>query len=73
MKKDDFLNSIEEILSIPKNSLLEDDILEYFQDWDSIAFFELSVLIDKEFNLKVKPEDIKKFISVRDILKSVGF
>ncbi|EAI7263215.1 acyl carrier protein [Campylobacter lari] len=73
MKKDDFLNSIEEILSIPKNSLLEDDILENFQDWDSIAFFELSVLIDKEFNLKVKPEDIKKFISVRDILKSVGF
>ncbi|MCR8677825.1 acyl carrier protein [Campylobacter sp. S4:11] len=73
MKKDSFLNSIEEILSIPKNSLLEDDILEHFQDWDSIAFFELSVLIDKEFNLKVKPEDIKKFISVRDILKSVGF
>ncbi|EAK0437084.1 acyl carrier protein [Campylobacter lari] len=73
MKKDVFLNSVEEILSIPKNSLLEDDILENFQDWDSIAFFELSVLIDKEFNLKIKPEDIKKFISVRDILSSVGF
>ncbi|EAJ6141281.1 acyl carrier protein [Campylobacter lari] len=73
MKKDNFLNSIEEILSIPKDSLSEDDILESFQDWDSIAFFELSVLIDKEFNLKVKPEDIKNFVSVRDILKSVGF
>ncbi|CAM4133373.1 acyl carrier protein [Campylobacter armoricus] len=73
MKKNEFLNAIEEILSIPKNTLLEDDILENFQDWDSIAFFELSVFIDREFNLKIKPEDIKKFIYVRDILNSVGF
>ncbi|HEF2192600.1 TPA: acyl carrier protein, partial [Campylobacter jejuni] len=73
MEKVKFLNAIEEILSITQNSLLENDVLENFQDWDSIAFFELSVLIDKEFNLRVKPEDIKKFVYVKDILNSVGF
>ncbi|ECP7096520.1 acyl carrier protein, partial [Campylobacter jejuni] len=38
MEKVKFLNAIEEILSITQNSLLENDVLENFQDWDSIAF-----------------------------------
>ncbi|TDJ80318.1 acyl carrier protein [Campylobacter volucris] len=66
------LNELENILNIPKNSLTENDELELFQDWDSIAFFELSVVLDKNFNLQVKPQDIKNFKYVKDILELVN-
>ncbi|MBF7049336.1 acyl carrier protein [Campylobacter volucris] len=68
MNKKEFLNALEEILNVPQNSLNENDKLDDFEEWDSIAYLEITVLFSKEFSIDVKPEEIKLSSTVKDLL-----
>ncbi|EDP6895097.1 acyl carrier protein [Campylobacter lari] len=69
MDKKKFLEAVEEILNIENGVLNENSILNAYEDWDSMAFLEITVLINKEFNIEIDPSKIKNISSVKDLLE----
>ncbi|EAL5741313.1 acyl carrier protein [Campylobacter lari] len=69
MDKKKFLEAVEEILNIENGVLNENSILNTYEDWDSMAFLEITVLISKEFNIEIDPSKIKNISSVKDLLE----
>ncbi|EFP2985279.1 TPA: acyl carrier protein [Campylobacter jejuni] len=72
MKKEEFLNSIAEILAVDseilKNATPDLIFLNDFDDWDSIAFLEISVLFENQLRIFLNPEDIRSLITLKDLL-----
>ncbi|ECR3050567.1 acyl carrier protein [Campylobacter coli] len=72
MKKEEFLDNIAEILAIDdqilKNTSPELVFLNDFDDWDSIAFLEISVLFESQLKIFPNPEDIKSLATLKDLL-----
>ncbi|WP_144667054.1 hypothetical protein [Campylobacter jejuni] len=72
MKKEEFLNSIAEILAVDsqilKNAAPDLIFLNDFDDWDSIAFLEISVLFENQLRIFLNPEDIRSLTTLKDLL-----
>lgn len=62
------LNLIEELLLIEKDTLEESTELGNIPEWDSMAVISTIAMFDSVYNKDIKSEDIKKFITVRDII-----
>ena len=59
---------IEETLEIDGGSLTENTLLSEVAEYDSMAKLTLIVLCDDEFNKKLTGEQIRSFVTVKDIL-----
>ena len=59
MKKKIFLNNLEKIFEVKKNSLSEKISLESIE-WDSLKVLELMALNDANFKIKISPDKINK-------------
>lgn len=46
-------------------------VLDELEEWDSLAAISYVVMMDEEFDNIAKPEDIKEFKTVQDILDSM--
>ena len=62
------LNLLEELLFLDKDTLEEDSELADFEEWNSMAAISLIAMFDDVFGKVLKPEDIKRFVTVKDIL-----
>ncbi|HFU4805816.1 TPA: phosphopantetheine-binding protein, partial [Campylobacter jejuni] len=60
MDKNEFLNALAEILMIDTNDLKEEAELNSFDDFDSVAILEISILFEKNLGIEVFPIEIKK-------------
>ncbi|EAJ5474118.1 MULTISPECIES: acyl carrier protein [Campylobacter] len=69
MDKNDFLKAVAEILMIDANSLTEEMELNSFNDFDSIAFLEITMLFQKKLNIEISPVEIRALKTVKDLLK----
>ncbi|EAJ8916782.1 TPA: acyl carrier protein [Campylobacter jejuni] len=69
MDKNDFLKAVAEILMIDANSLTEEIELNSFNDFDSIAFLEITMLFQKKLNIEISPVEIRALKTVKDLLK----
>ncbi|RTJ27957.1 acyl carrier protein [Campylobacter jejuni] len=69
MDKNDFLKAVAEILMIDANSLTEEIELNSFNDFDSIAFLEITILFQKKLNIEISPVEIRALKTVKDLLK----
>lgn len=63
---------IEETLEIDGGSLTENTLLSEVAEYDSMAKLTLIVLCDDEFNKKLTGEQIRSFVTVKDILDFMG-
>lgn len=72
MSREEFLNELEDILMLDLNTLKESDLLESFEDWDSMAHLSLIALFDSKLGKKIKPNEIRELKSVGDILALAG-
>lgn len=71
MSEKEKLGLLEEMMELENGDLSPDMILEELEEWDSMTKLSLVVLMGDEFGKKLTGEDIKKFITVEDILNSM--
>lgn len=62
------LNLLEELLLIEKDTLDESAVLSTINEWDSMAAVSTIAMFDSVYGKELKSEDVKKFITVKDIL-----
>ncbi len=62
------LNLLEELLLIEKDTLDESAVLSTVNEWDSMAAVSTIAMFDSVYGKEIKSEDVKKFITVKDIL-----
>lgn len=62
------LNLLEELLFLDKDTLEEASVLADFEEWNSMAAISLIAMFDDVFGKELKPGDVKKFETVKDIL-----
>lgn len=63
---------IEETLEIDGGTLNEDTQLSNISEYDSMGKLTLIVLCDEEFNKKLTGEQIRNFVTVKDVLDFMG-
>lgn len=62
------LNLLEELLFLDRDTLEESSELTDYEEWNSMAAISLIAMFDDVFGKELKPEEVKKFETVRDIL-----
>lgn len=71
MKKEDFLVELEEILQRDE-PCAADDVLEEYEEWDSLSKMAVTAFFDKNFGIKLSLDDTKLFITVNDLIAKAG-
>ncbi|HHP0358152.1 TPA: hypothetical protein ACRZSU_000879 [Campylobacter jejuni] len=69
MDKNEFLKALAEILMVDISDLKEEVELNSFDDFDSVAILEISILFEKKLDIEVFPIEIKKMKQIKDLLK----
>lgn len=59
---------LEDTFELEAGELKEDMVLSEIESWDSMTKLSLIVLMDDEFEKKVSGNQIKGFVTVKDIL-----
>lgn len=70
MTREEKLEVIADILEVEE--VEEDNVLEDFEAWDSIAVLSVISVITEETGLFPHANEIKKFKTVSDIMKAIG-
>ena len=70
MTREEKLEVIADILEVEE--VEEDNVLEDFETWDSIAVLSVISVITEETGLFPHANEIKKFKTVSDIMKEIG-
>lgn len=70
MTREEKLEVIADILEVEE--VEEDNVLEDFETWDSIAVLSVISVITEETGLFPHANEIKKFKTVSDIMKVIG-
>ena len=71
MKKELFLSEISEILLLD-NVCNENDILDDFDEWDSLARMSVAAFYNKNFDSSITFDDLQNLKTVKDLLKLAG-
>lgn len=71
MTKEDFLIELEDILQREEPCGIT-DLLEDYEEWDSLSKMALLAFFDKNFGIKLSLKDFKELESVGDIIKLAG-
>jgi acyl carrier protein len=72
MTNQEKITLLEETLEIDGGTLTENTALSEIAEYDSMAKLTLIVLFDDEFNKKLTGEQIRSFVTVKDILDFMG-
>ena len=67
MNREDFKKKLEEIMEIQPGSLVSNEQLSKFSQWDSMSVLSLISFIDREFNKKITMGMIDEFKTADDI------
>ncbi len=68
MTKNEKLALLEDMLELEEGELNEEMKLEDIESWDSMAKLSLIVLMDDEFSKKISGQQIRSFVTIKDIL-----
>lgn len=71
MKKADFLIDLEDIFQ-RDDACNENDLLESYEEWDSLSKMSLVAYFDRKFNLKLTLKDFDETKIVSDLIKLAG-
>ena len=63
---------LEEMFEVDSGTLKPEMELKEIENWDSMMKLSLIVLVDEEFGKTLKSDDMKKFITIQDIMDYMG-
>ncbi|MFJ5713894.1 acyl carrier protein [Neobacillus sp. NPDC093127] len=67
-----FLTELADLLEIETTDLNSDYLLEENENWDSVAFISVIVMVDENFQLSISNEAIRKCMNVGELLKLIN-
>ena len=62
---------LEETMDLEEGSLTEETVLADLNEWTSITKLSIIVMMDDEFGKEIKSDDIKKYVTVKDLLNDM--
>lgn len=62
---------LSELFELELDEFSVETVLDDLEEWDSLAAISYVVMMDEEFEIIAKPEDIKEFQTVQDILDTM--
>lgn len=68
MSEKEKLSKIEEIMDVEEGTLVPENRLDSYDEWDSITMLSIVALMSDEFNKTITGEEIKKLQTVQDLL-----
>ena len=71
MKKAEYLAELQDVLQ-RDDPVCETDVLDDYEEWDSLAKMALVAYFDKNFNKKLSMNDFEKLKTVTDLMKLTG-
>lgn len=63
---------LEEMMELDEGILSEETLLDEIEEWDSMAYLSLIILMGDKFGKKISAKEIKAFEKVSDILDYMG-
>lgn len=71
MELEEKMELIAELLELEVSDFSPSTKLEDIEEWDSLATISYVVMMDEKFGIVAKPEDIRKFKTIQDVLDSM--
>ncbi|WP_312469059.1 acyl carrier protein [Neobacillus sp.] len=71
VEMENFLAELADLLEIEKSDLTSGYLLEENENWDSLAFISVIVMVDENFQLTISNAAIRKCICVGELLKLI--
>lgn len=71
MNTEEFLEKLTDILQKEETCTIN-DMLNDYEEWDSLSKISIIAFYDKEFNQKVSLEDIENAQSIQDLINLAG-
>lgn len=68
MTEKEKLTILEDVMELDEGTLSKEDVLENYDEWDSLAAISLIAVMDEKFGKILTGQDIKTFKTVADIL-----
>lgn len=68
MTMEEKMELLTETLDVDTEDISAETVLSDMPEWDSMTKLSLIVMFDDEFGKKITSNDIKKFVTVQDIL-----
>ena len=62
---------VSEVLNIDRKEINNNSNSGNFQNWDSLANFNILISIEKKFSIKIKTQDYSKLNNVKEIISLV--
>ncbi len=71
MKKEEFLLGLEDVLQ-REEAVKENDILDDYDEWDSLSKMAVMAYYDKNFGVKITLNQMKDIHLVKDLINLAG-
>lgn len=72
MTNEEKIALLEDMLELESGALAPETELSSIEEYDSMAKLSLIVLMDDEFSKKLTGEQIREFVTVKDVLDFMG-
>lgn len=69
MDEKEKLAKMEEIMELDEGVLKVTDVLEDYDEWDSIAMLSFIAMMDSDFDKVIKGDEVRSFVTVQDALE----
>lgn len=69
MTEQEKIELLEEIMDVELGTLHLEDVLEDFDEWDSLAALAYITTMDEKFKKTIKGSEIKAFVTVLDAIQ----
>lgn len=69
MLQQERINLLEEIMDVEPGSLHLEDVLDDFEEWDSLSILTYITTLNEKFKKTIDGKQIKAFVTVEDAIK----
>lgn len=66
-----FLKQMKGILDIEDHELSMEDEFKSFDEWDSLAYLSAIAMIDEEYGVTLKGDDLRRAVTIGDLFNIV--
>ena len=67
MNKEKFMEIFQETLEIEEQEVKSEDKFRDYEEWDSLAILSLLAMINEEFEIIIKREELDKIITIGEL------